>query len=191
MAVSKSVRFEIFARDVFTCQYCGKRPPEVVLEVDHIHPVSKGGDDELINLITSCFDCNRGKRAKVISDIAPRPDADLMFLKVQQEIAEADRYLKAKRKRDKMLKEIRESLSGTWTDLLKAELPSVVIWNGWINKYGYEEVELAINKCAVKAQYSDLSHGSPWRQGIECGKYISGILKKRMEDKYFEEHYAN
>jgi hypothetical protein len=32
-----------------------------VLEVDHIEPVSKGGSDEYANLITSCFDCNRGK----------------------------------------------------------------------------------------------------------------------------------
>jgi 5-methylcytosine-specific restriction endonuclease McrA len=59
MAVSKSIRFEIFARDTFTCQYCGRRPPDVVLELDHIHPVSKGGSDEVINLITSCYDCNR------------------------------------------------------------------------------------------------------------------------------------
>ena len=52
MSVSKSVRFEIFARDAFTCQYCGRRPPEVVLELDHIHPRAKGGSDDLTNLIT-------------------------------------------------------------------------------------------------------------------------------------------
>ena len=87
MSISKSVRFEIFARDGFTCQYCGRRPPEVVLEVDHIHPQSKGGTDDVINLTTSCYDCNRGKRAKVLGAIAPRPDADMAFLKVQQENA--------------------------------------------------------------------------------------------------------
>lgn len=61
MAISKKIRFEVFKRDGFTCQYCGKNPPEVTLEVDHIQPVSKNGTDELDNLITACFDCNRGK----------------------------------------------------------------------------------------------------------------------------------
>lgn len=57
----KLLRFEIFKRDGFTCQYCGGHPPDKTLEVDHIIPVSKGGTDEMHNLITSCFDCNRGK----------------------------------------------------------------------------------------------------------------------------------
>lgn len=41
--ISKGKRFDIFKRDGFTCQYCGKQPPGVVLHVDHITPVSKGG----------------------------------------------------------------------------------------------------------------------------------------------------
>lgn len=59
--ISKRVRFEIFKRDLFTCQYCGAVPPKVVLECDHIKPRSKGGSNDSDNLITSCFDCNRGK----------------------------------------------------------------------------------------------------------------------------------
>jgi hypothetical protein len=62
MAISKKIRFEVFKRDGFQCAYCGKSPPEVTLECDHVHPVSKGGSDEIENLITACFDCNRGKR---------------------------------------------------------------------------------------------------------------------------------
>lgn len=67
-SISKTIRFEIFKRDSFTCQYCGKGAPEVILEVDHIMPVSKGGDNDITNLITSCFDCNRGKTAKKLDD---------------------------------------------------------------------------------------------------------------------------
>ena len=58
---SKQERFQIFERDNFTCQYCGRKPPEVQLEVDHIVPLAKGGTNDERNLITACRDCNRGK----------------------------------------------------------------------------------------------------------------------------------
>lgn len=59
--IPKNIRFEILKRDAFSCQYCGSKPPDVVLEVDHIIPVSRGGQNNPDNLITSCFPCNRGK----------------------------------------------------------------------------------------------------------------------------------
>jgi len=66
--ISKRVRFEVFKRDSFTCQYCGRMSPDVVLEIDHIDPVKNGGDNKIINLVTSCYDCNRGKGAKTLTD---------------------------------------------------------------------------------------------------------------------------
>jgi hypothetical protein len=70
MALTKKVRFEVFKRDSFTCQYCGRGAPDVVLHVDHIQPKSKGGTDDLLNLVTSCIDCNQGKKARLLSDDA-------------------------------------------------------------------------------------------------------------------------
>jgi len=66
--LSKSIRFEVFKRDKFTCHYCGRKAPDVVLHVDHIEPVSKGGGNDIINLITSCYECNLGKSDKKLSD---------------------------------------------------------------------------------------------------------------------------
>lgn len=54
-AIGKKLRFEIFKRDGFACQYCGATPPGALLEIDHIHPVSSGGSNESDNLITACF----------------------------------------------------------------------------------------------------------------------------------------
>ena len=68
--LSKAQRFEVFKRDMFTCQYCGRKAPDVILEVDHIKPVSKGGDNSIENLVTACWDCNRGKGAKKLSDLS-------------------------------------------------------------------------------------------------------------------------
>lgn len=67
-SLTKKTRFEVFKRDKFQCQYCGNTAPEVVLNVDHIDPVANGGTNELINLITSCFDCNQGKKARLLND---------------------------------------------------------------------------------------------------------------------------
>ncbi len=64
----KGVRFEVFKRDSFRCQYCGRSAPDVILECDHIIPVASGGTNDLINLVTACRDCNRGKGKRELSD---------------------------------------------------------------------------------------------------------------------------
>ena len=64
--ISKKVRFEVFKRDDFTCQYCGKKPPEAVLHVDHIVPVAEGGSNDVLNLVTACSDCNLGKGKRLL-----------------------------------------------------------------------------------------------------------------------------
>jgi len=53
------LRSKTLERDNYTCQVCGKRPPEVKLEVHHILPRKYGGNDDLSNLITLCHDCHR------------------------------------------------------------------------------------------------------------------------------------
>jgi hypothetical protein len=67
-SISKKIRFEVFKRDSFTCQYCGRKSPEIILVIDHIQPFSKGGKDSILNYITSCFDCNSGKSNIELSD---------------------------------------------------------------------------------------------------------------------------
>ncbi len=68
MAVSNKVRFEVLKRDNFTCQYCGRRAPEVVLQMEHVIPVAKGGTDDIMNLVAGCFECNSGKSDRLLSD---------------------------------------------------------------------------------------------------------------------------
>jgi hypothetical protein len=86
MAVSVRTRFEVFKRDDFTCQYCGKKSPEVVLEVDHIVPRAVGGGDDLVNLRTSCWACNSGKSDKPLSEIVTGEDPhDRAVLLLEQE----------------------------------------------------------------------------------------------------------
>jgi len=54
-------RATLFARDNFTCQYCGRRLPPSQLTIDHVIPRSLGGTDDWTNLLTACNDCNARK----------------------------------------------------------------------------------------------------------------------------------
>lgn len=99
-ALTKRIRFDVFKRDSFKCQYCGKSAPDVVLEVDHIMPIAAGGDNSVTNLITACFDCNRGKADKTLSE-----NATVTKQKIQLD------ELNEKRIQLEMLSEWRDELS--------------------------------------------------------------------------------
>lgn len=63
--VTLSLRTAVLKRDKYTCQHCGATKNDgVLLHVDHIVPVSKGGKTELTNLQTLCDWCNLGKSNK-------------------------------------------------------------------------------------------------------------------------------
>ena len=69
-SVWKTLRFDTFARDNFTCRYCGRSPLKdfkVILHCDHIIPKRKEGRTTLDNLITSCQECNQGKLDVMLS----------------------------------------------------------------------------------------------------------------------------
>jgi hypothetical protein len=82
--VSKKLRFDVFKRDQFVCQYCGSHPPAAVLHVDHIHPVAEGGDNSVDNLITACESCNLGKGARLLSS-APKSLEEKAMLVAERE----------------------------------------------------------------------------------------------------------
>lgn len=178
MALSKRTRFEIFKRDGFTCQYCGQRPPDVILEVDHIDPSSKGGSDEEINLITSCFACNRGKSDRKLGDIHPRPDADMKFLETQQEIAEAKRYLGASEEKALLRGQICEKLSELWEELIsEVYVPTRKMLGGWLTNYEPTMIEKAISITSLAYQKGKFNGEGGLKNKVESAiSYTGGVL---------------
>ncbi|WP_249183052.1 HNH endonuclease [Anaerostipes sp. Marseille-Q3525] len=66
--MTSKLRQHIKERDNFTCKQCGasvEQEPHLLLEIDHIIPVSKGGLTTEDNLQTLCWRCNRSKGAKI------------------------------------------------------------------------------------------------------------------------------
>lgn len=129
--LSKKIRFEVLKRDKFTCQYCGKSAPDVVLEIDHIKPVSKGGKNDIMNLVTSCKDCNRGKSNIELSDdsVVKRQQAQL------QEMAERKEQLE-------MMLEWRESLNDFEEECVEAVNDIFCYQTNWgISEHGKKKVK--------------------------------------------------
>lgn len=176
MALSKNKRFEVFKRDAFTCQYCGRKPPEVVLEVDHIYPRSQGGTDDDLNLITACFECNNGKRAKLLAEVSPRPDADIKYLEVQQEIAELKRYQDVVAIRASAFADVIETLESIWWSSAPGIdwRPSDKLLRQFLNKYSPEIVEEALRDVAPKVETGYVAKA-------RFDRYIWAVMRNMVE----------
>lgn len=71
----------------------------MVLEVDHVHPVAEGGTNHIDNLLTACFDCNRGKGAGLLTAIPDSVEQRTAVLQERQAQAKAyNKLLKEQRK---------------------------------------------------------------------------------------------
>ena len=112
--IKPKLRFQVFERDGFTCQYCGRTPEqdEVVLNVDHTISVKNGGTNDIENLVTSCWDCNIGKgarsilkRTKTESDL--QEELDLTHERLKQ--------IKALNKKRQSIKKVKHAISVTET----------------------------------------------------------------------------
>jgi len=151
--IPKQVRFEVFKRDSFKCQYCGRAAPDVILQVDHIHPVARGGDDAITNLITSCVDCNSGKSDRVLSDRT-------VISKVRDQLQE----LQERREQLEMMLAWKEGLR----DLKEETLDRIVVYwdelapgytanehgrrklRAWLRAYALDEILEAMDVAAEK-----------------------------------------
>lgn len=67
-------RRNIFMRDHYTCQYCGRQPIKDDLTIDHVVPRSRGGKSEWENVVLSCVQCNtsKGDRLPLECGMTPR-----------------------------------------------------------------------------------------------------------------------
>ena len=65
MTITSQIREKVRQHADFSCEYCGVKEQDSgdLLTIDHYHPTSKGGGDQLENLIYTCSRCNLYKHA--------------------------------------------------------------------------------------------------------------------------------
>lgn len=179
--LSKRTRFEVFKRDSFTCQYCGRTPPDALLVVDHLVAVANGGTDDILNLITSCETCNQGKSDKPVTQVLS-PDAVGENLRVQQEIAEAKQYLNSaielQRLRMAMMTFLQDEWDTIFSKQCRAGLSEKQI-KIWLANYSPEEMVAAWE---IVGGY--MENGKDFKNYGELFRYISGVLKHSKNNTY-------
>jgi 5-methylcytosine-specific restriction endonuclease McrA len=81
----KLTRREVFRRDKFTCQYCGRRTSDLTL--DHVFPKHLGGEHLWQNVVTACASCNHRKGGRRLED------AQMSLLRTPKEPPSSAHYI--------------------------------------------------------------------------------------------------
>jgi 5-methylcytosine-specific restriction endonuclease McrA len=75
----------------YKCMYCKWTISFHTCEIDHIYPVSKGGEHYLYNIALTCSTCNQSKKARTLRRFCKKMGFDWEF--IMQEIAEINHKL--------------------------------------------------------------------------------------------------
>lgn len=67
-SLSKKMKNEIIEKSDGKCFYCGITLDDDLIEYDHVHPFSKGGEDNFENLVAACYLCNSYKSDKTLEE---------------------------------------------------------------------------------------------------------------------------
>lgn len=187
--ISKKMRFEVFKRDNFTCQYCGRMAPDVVLQVDHIKPVSKGGKNEMINLVTSCFDCNNGKSNVELSDDTAVKKQEKQLLEIAERKEQLDMMLKW---RDSM-NDIENEMVNAVDKAFRNNTEWGISEHGkkkvrkWLKEFSLNEILDAVD-IAINSYYDDTEEG--WKLAFNKVAGICVNKKRQAEDpRYYRCNY--
>lgn len=181
--MTKTKRFEIFKRDGFQCAYCGQKPPAVILEVDHIEPKSKGGPDDESNLITACFDCNRGKSDKLLNSIPSPLSENIELIKEREE--QVKEYRKVIRIVAQRIEKDIEHITNIYKDQYTGMTLSDHFKNGSLKKFleqlSIDEVERAMQLSIAKIPADD----------HKVIKYFCGICWNEIKGKNPQQKLKN
>ena len=97
----------LFRRDQHLCLYCGKHHEERNLTRDHVVPMSKGGRDAWMNVVSACRRCNQFKGSKLLSE----PNMELLALPYTPNHAEYLALINSHRIRADQMEFLRPSFS--------------------------------------------------------------------------------
>ena len=187
--LSKKLRFEVFKRDNFTCQYCGRMAPDVVLEIDHINPVKNGGDNNIMNLITSCFECNRGKGKRKLTEQEELKKQQEQLKLLNEKRKQLQLMIDWKKELEKFdneqideIEKLFEITNTTFTNQGKENIKRM------IKKYGFEEVYESA-KLSISQYYNKDDEDSVFKTFNYISRICNNRIKQRENPKIYQINY--
>lgn len=177
--LSKKVRFDVFKRDSFECQYCGAHPPSATLHVDHINPVANGGGNDPDNLVTACDKCNLGKGARLLSSVPESLSAKSERIKEQED--QVNGYFEAMQ--DKRDREIRHMwmVGEIFCEAFGIDDKNEGLRRDWLNSIKMFNSKLGVFDVIDSM---DIAIASKAGTKNQCFKYFCGVCwnKVRVQD---------
>lgn len=174
IGLSKRQRFAVFERDEFTCRYCGRTPPSVLLVLDHVIPFSQGGQTTKENLVTSCESCNQGKADKILGSNS-LPEGD--FRRLAQESLEQTRKAKLDHESCKAHLKLRQSIVDLACEIFglnELDTRNISCFVNITQEFGIDKLtqwlERAVSKIGTDRER-------------DCTKYVCGIARIEREKR--------
>jgi hypothetical protein len=184
-ALSKKIRFEVFKRDAFTCQYCGRKAPDVLLVIDHIEPVAKGGKNNILNLVTSCRDCNAGKSDRQLDDTTVLDKQRRQLAELQERREQIDMMFQWQKGLIDIGDQMINQLSEYWSELVPGYQLNDNSLKGL--KKLQRKFELGEIMAAMKIaadHYLKYKDDTPTKESVEVAwKKVGGICTMRRIEK--------
>ncbi|MGZ0171451.1 MAG: HNH endonuclease [Planctomycetales bacterium] len=210
-AIPKGVRFDVFKRDSFRGQYCGATAPDVLLEIDHIKPVAKYGDNDITNLLTACQPCNSGKSDKTLNENTTVAKARSQLDQLQERREQLEMMVSWMEGLRDIQVTTADRVASYWYELAPG---FTMNQNGrnklqkWLRKFTIEEVCHAMDiaaeqylrfeddESATEASWTEafgkipgicrVEHASKTEPDLKELYYIRGILKNRIDGRHYK-----
>ncbi len=172
-AISQKLRFDVFKRDAFKCQYCGASAPDVILHVDHIHPKSKGGKNSITNLITACKNCNSGKGAIPLSDMSAVEKQRIQMEEINE-----------RREQLKLIAKWRDELDNYEAEQVQVAVKEFEkLGSCMVNKYGTKKLTQWVKRFGITTVLDAISVTT--RQYLVYNDEDDGTFTQESRDKAF------
>ncbi|MBB5035494.1 HNH endonuclease [Prosthecobacter vanneervenii] len=184
--IPKSIRFEVLKRDKFTCQYCGKAAPDVILHIDHINPVANDGDNDITNLITSCEGCNLGKSDKLLSDDSALKKAKSQMDKLQERREQLEMMMEWQRGLKSLANTTVSELCTYWEDLAPGYQLNDNGKNDikkWVRTFSIPEITSAMDVAAEQYLVFESDNKVTLESWAAAFSKISGICRVSRQAK--------